>query len=286
MSNDMLMDNIYAETQELILELDRKLGDEDVETAEAEFGVNLKAGAIHYISTYSGYSNFITDLKVHLIRKGSLSLPQIRGALNVMRNELKSGKLTRVVKGQAIPLIANPTPTAPEVPLPGGAEPVSVIAEKEESLLDITSIPDGRYAIPDLSQKNDFVFLMVKTIKKRIYRDRKYRFGKFRTGQEWIEPGTIEVRQWSQDAKELVGYAKPGEGYKGEFIDQLVDVIKAPEAFALLFSLTIGRCSVCGKTLTDDTSREMTIGPECFKRWGYNYWKNWSRAAVLATPTS
>jgi hypothetical protein len=35
------------------------------------------------------------------------------------------------------------------------------------------------------------------------------------------------------------------------------------EAARMTFAQELGRCYNCGKTLTDDTSRELGIGPKC-----------------------
>ena len=165
---------------------------------------------------------------------------------------------------------------------------VSVLAGAERSCLDLRGLPDGRYAYFDPSQGNDYIFLMVKTIPKRVHRSKKYRWSKFHVGHEWVEAGTIEVREWSQDAKRLAGEQKPGEGYVGEYMEELVAIMGAPELFALMFSTQIGSCSICGKTLTDDDSRERNIGPECYKKWGLNYWSRFKRdtAAPIIPPVT
>ena len=40
-------------------------------------------------------------------------------------------------------------------------------------------------------------------------------------------------------------------------------IAKDPEAAALLYATELGRCCRCGRTLTDETSRRVGMGPEC-----------------------
>lgn len=135
--------------------------------------------------------------------------------------------------------------------------------------LDLSSLPDGRYAVPDLAGKHDFVFLMVRRVTRSHRRDRRYTYGQRVVGNEWIEAGTIEVKEWSSDAKELVGEQRPGETYRGKHEVQLRAVIAAPKPWSLLFGQQIGRCGICGKTLTDEVSRAIGLGPECEKKEDY-----------------
>jgi hypothetical protein len=135
--------------------------------------------------------------------------------------------------------------------------------------LDLTDLPDGRYAVPDLSGKNDYVFLMVRRVKKTIWRDKRYVWGKIITGGEWAEAGTIEVKEWSSDAKRLCGQQKPGDYYRGEFEVELKYVLAGPEPWSRLFGQMVGCCGRCGKTLTDEISRSDGFGPECITKTGY-----------------
>lgn len=48
-----------------------------------------------------------------------------------------------------------------------------------------------------------------------------------------------------------------------------LDAIAAdPTAAARLYADEIGRCSRCGRTLTDEDSRERGMGPDCAQKWG------------------
>lgn len=324
-TKDLLVENAYIDVQEWLLSLDRAPVDADFTTVPSTLGIDLVKGSLFFVQTFSGNNSFMQSLKGQMVRKGTLTIPQMRAALKVLRDLLLKGHIKiahREGRAAPIKLVENPKPhdpsiatTAPEAGQDDrdtehryecyschkwftsydavmahravvhyrGTKAVAVLkdAEVEETLLDLSALPDGRYAINDPKGVNDFIFLAVRTIKKRTYRDRKYRYGKFRIGHEWIEAGTIEVRLWSTDSKKLVGAQKPSEGYRGEFVDSLVAIMGAPQAWALVFAAMIGACSICGKTLTDDNSRELGIGPECFKQWGHHYWTKYNRKAAV-----
>lgn len=136
-----------------------------------------------------------------------------------------------------------------------------------QSGLDLTLIPEGRYAVPDLDPSSkDYLFLMVRKVPRDHTRSRKYRYGWKSYGIEQVAAGTLEVRLWHGDAKELVGEQRPGETYRGDFTDEFKLIMKDPTASSKLFGLLINCCGKCGKTLTDPESRKRGIGPECVKR--------------------
>lgn len=132
-----------------------------------------------------------------------------------------------------------------------------------EVALDLSVLPNGRYAAPELTGRNDMIFLMVTRTKKDKVRTRRYRFGMYRTGRERVPAGTIEIKEWSSDQKRLCGQQKPGEVYQGEYEEQFAQILSNPEVYAKLFGLLVGHCYRCGKTLTDEVSRAYGIGPEC-----------------------
>lgn len=91
-------------------------------------------------------------------------------------------------------------------------------------------VPNGRYAIPG----NDGA-LRFYSVKKGTY--------------------TTFVDVWASDAQYPIK-AVP------EKIRILQDIAADPDA-GPRFGREIGRCYVCGRTLTDETSRELGIGPIC-----------------------
>lgn len=144
-----------------------------------------------------------------------------------------------------------------------------VIPIRESKLnLDLSGLPDGNYAFPnpDPTASHDHLYFQVKRQRKRAYRDRLYVWGHKTRGGEWVEAGTIEVREWSSDTKRLFGEHKLDDVYRGEHEEVLQKIMEDPREASVLFGRKIGKCGICGKTLTDDLSLAHGIGPECRKK--------------------
>lgn len=134
--------------------------------------------------------------------------------------------------------------------------------------LDLSDLPDGNYAIenPDKSSSHSHVYIKVKRTRRRTFRDRLYVWGHKTRGGEWVEPGTIEVREYSSDSKRLFGEQKPFDVYRGEHEELLQEIMDSPEHYAKLFGVKMKKCGICAKSLTDDESLKRGIGPECAKK--------------------
>lgn len=298
MSIELLKKNALADAEELAVIIGREFTNADVGEFATK-GVDLRLAAVCYIEDYTGKSSFFMKMK-DKAAAGALTDGMVRAVMNSMREKklgLKKSSSSsapaerpgytkpedrryscytckreivgldeirahgRQHKAGVIDRDGNPVAPVEETP---------VIAVQESRLnLDLSMLPDGRYAVPELTGKNDLTFLMVKRVRKTHVRDRRFRYGKIVTGRERVEAGTIEVKEWSSDAKRLCGEQKHGETYHGEFEDGLELILKAPEAWAKLFGMHVGRCYICGKTLTDEESRSAGIGPECVKKNNY-----------------
>jgi Family of unknown function (DUF6011) len=97
----------------------------------------------------------------------------------------------------------------------------------------LPEVADGRYAIP----KPDGT-LMFYSVKKGTY--------------------TTFVDVWASDARWPIK-AKPEK-------DRILTAIKNDPDAGPRFGREIGRCYVCGRTLTDELSRQLGIGPVCRDR--------------------
>jgi hypothetical protein len=129
--------------------------------------------------------------------------------------------------------------------------------------LDLSVLPDARFAVE--VPGSDPVYLAVKRLKKRTYRNGRFAWTKFRYRGEYFEPGTIEVRLLRGDTRKLIGVQRPGEVYKGEHEDEFVTILKDPLAAMILFGRLVKKCSYCGRTLTDPLSQSRGIGPDCWE---------------------
>lgn len=281
----LLKENLLRDVEDLVTQMDDEFTDQDV--TENTYGVDLMVAAVHYAETYNGKSDFMGSMKAKLLAFGKLTPAQARAVLNILRQE-KLGiapvqpERDRAVKcftcGENYPNMndlldhkeRDHNGRKPMVLEPETGEMIEekrVIANTTSALkLDLSSLPDGRYAAPDLTGEKSFIFIMVRRQRKRVYRNRRYIYGKVLTGSEWVEAGTIEVKEWSSDSKRLCGEQRPGGLYEGEFELQLRAIMAGPEPWSRLFGQQIGHCGICGKTLTDDISRSDGFGPECIKK--------------------
>lgn len=280
-----MAENALIDAEQTADSIGRKFVDADIAQFH-ELGVDLALGATLWVKRYEGTNSFILDLQKRLSRYRQLTSAQARAALNVMRDEKGHATEEKAPNGISCfqcPFVAvswDELMTHKKEEHGSKQEAPPVVAEKGEAQaviantkavkgLDLSNLPDGRYAAPDISGNNDYIFLMVKRVRRTHNRDRRFVWGKVRTGNEVVVAGTIEVKLWSSDSKELVGEQKPGDVYRGDLEDSLELILLAPEALATLFGKLVGHCCVCGKTLTDDVSRAIGMGLDCEKKEGY-----------------
>lgn len=133
-----------------------------------------------------------------------------------------------------------------------------------QSGLDLERIGVGRFAIP-MVEGDDFYFLSIGRVHKTKTRSKKYRYGFVTYGTEEVAAGTLEVRKWHGEAKELIGEQRPGETYRGDLVSEVELILADPVASTKLFGAIHKRCGRCGTSLTDPASRARAIGPECIK---------------------
>lgn len=309
MATAINLDNQMLDLEEFLTDLPVKLTDEDYIKYAQSLGLDMQALVNKYTEDYNDPDNeFMRSMKSKKLANLPFSYKMNRAILNVWWEHLHGIKHGGAVKdtrdlecftckahfvGMDALLdhkakahsnnhfnhapgcvdkqhdISTPCPTQEEVK----SQPV-IANQDSKLLLDLSELPDGRYAVPDLTGKNDYIFLMVRRQRHTQWRDRRYVYGKIITGGEWVEAGTIEVKIWSSDSKELIGEQKPGELYKGEYEIELNAIKGSPAPWAMLFGTHIGRCGICGKTLTDDVSRSDGFGPECIKKINDGYWSH------------
>lgn len=110
--------------------------------------------------------------------------------------------------------------------------------------------PDGRYALPSKTGANDLDFWVVSTNQGRQNPTNK--------GKRWI-------RRYlgGQDAVNIT----PSER---RIVAEAIGKLTAEEAAEALarFGREVGTCGACGRSLTDEVSREAGLGPDCRARLG------------------
>ena len=129
-----------------------------------------------------------------------------------------------------------------------------------EEPLDLRSIPSGRYAVP---HEDTTAFYIIDNIQ-----DDKSKWN------NWIFVNIL-----ASDTKIKCGSQRPGQTYQGKHENLLRKILKNPYEAAVLFGKLIGKCSICGRTLTDPESIELGIGPICLQNTG---WGQFERDALKA----
>lgn len=180
-------------------------------------------------------SKFIRDLLAQ--RTGNESAEALRKLLNMLREK---GELTSKVASVVITqlLEIRPNTNAP------------VVIESQENqgggtrggIQDLPDVPEGRYAV----ENEDGVL--------RFYSVDRPKDGR------WA--GRTFVAVWASDEKHPI--RNPQERRK-----ILEKIAEDPRAASVRFGQEIGKCPVCGRTLTDEESRANGIGPICKAKVGW-----------------
>lgn len=81
--------------------------------------------------------------------------------------------------------------------------------------------------------------------------------------------GWVFVKIQASDELHRQGSQKPGQAYRGASEDYLRAIVADEQAASTLYGREIGRCGICGRTLTDEDSRARGIGPICAEKMGW-----------------
>lgn len=109
--------------------------------------------------------------------------------------------------------------------------------------LDLTSLPSGRYAVPDGDTR----------LKLRINRPTS---GKW-AGFVFVDDGA------AYGQRTRYGMQRPGETYRGKLEDQLAAIVADPHAAMAAYGQLVGECGNCSRRLEDETSVALGVGPIC-----------------------
>ena len=114
---------------------------------------------------------------------------------------------------------------------------------------DLSGIPSGFYAI---QTDEETKFLKIDNV----------------DNPESIWHGYIFVKIQASDDFWRLGYQRPNSVYKGKRPELVEMVLQDSEHASRLYGQLIGKCGVCGRTLTDPESIAAGIGPICAGRFG------------------
>jgi hypothetical protein len=127
-------------------------------------------------------------------------------------------------------------------PKVSGSFPADVVRPSQQREFDLPDVPEGRYAIKEADDVTRF-----------------YRIDKPTEGR-WAGRVFVSI----QASDELHPVRDPRRRY-----DIISNIALDPAAATRLYGREIGSCGVCGRTLTDETSREYGIGPVCREKTGW-----------------
>jgi len=170
----------------------------------------LVAGAVAYARSYQGAFPFMV-----MMRRAShrpLSASQIVGVLNCLRAD--------------------------------------VLHEGPSRQVEIAGVPDGAYAVENLSGGITFL-----------------RFARVAAGPR---TGCVLVEQEVGDDLRARGYQRPGGLYRGLLAELVAAVAADPLAAATRYGKERRVCGLCGRRLTSNESRGRGLGPVCCARLAAN----------------
>lgn len=298
-----LESDALVQAKEFLLNLESKLADHNIASLESLIGFNPLLAAQGYLKQYDNGNSFMKDMQSKLRSGQPLSVPMQRAVLNILRDE---------VRGVAKPVDPNASRSytcfgcneliigrealykhrEQECPkrwvrcehcdrrmqadqLPCDCQTLDPAITAGLTDLDISMLV-GRFAFPNPRahepEQDSFLYFAGWRRIKEGKRDRQYVYGKFRKRTETIPAGTIEIKWQRGDTKKLVGEQRPGETYRGEFVEELRSIAENPEVWARLYGLQLHKCGRCGKSLTDDESKAFGFGPDCIEIMNVHGW--------------
>jgi hypothetical protein len=182
--------------------------------------------AKQYAATYSGTFQFMLDMKA------KVTGPKGPGG----RGPLSDKMVAAILKCRQA-----------ELDRLARAEKAKV--ERVQTGRDLTILPEGRtYAAVD-NDSGGVTFLII---------DRP------KAASSWA--GWVFVKQQVSDDEVKLGSQRPGESYVGQWSNLIDKVLADPTAAVARYGLELGVCGICNRTLTNDASRELGIGPVCLAK--------------------
>lgn len=198
----------------------------DYHTAKEQWRID-HTDVIAWIEDNLTTSNFASSLGSQYARGGNLTERQIAAVRNILERE----------KQRATAAVAAASYLA-------GATSVQLTG------LDLSSVPDGRYAVPDGDTR----------LKVQLRRPKP--------PSRWV--GYTFVSDGAHyGMRKNYGRQAPGRLYEGEIVPALREIAKDPRAAAIAYGKLTGTCAICGRVLEDEESVARGIGPICAGRYNW-----------------
>lgn len=126
-------------------------------------------------------------------------------------------------------------------------------AVPDEKAVDLSHVPSGSYAYQPPDGQAQF------------YKIDNLRLTPNPNNPKW--DGWIFVKAQLSDELTKAGSQRPNANtYTGDRWRAMQAIAANPEAACSLYGHTLGRCGICGRTLTNEESRGKGIGPICAER--------------------
>jgi len=255
----------------------KTISDHDVSVSQT-----LKEVAIDFVRTYQGTNSFVQSIAIYLEDRGSLSLAQMRGALNVMVGEYKAEQRVRTA------LVAPKFTTAEYTQAQAlyGAEGrsgidrpafyVDMAASKPQKSVYITEtdpvlkqaaweerngkiVPNGTYTVP-INNAGEYRVIKLQDAPEKFNKPAGTQIASYQSG--------------SDNESDYTGFAfVNGDRYtlwrkfsRAHIIEHaLVKLLSTGKhaEFGRLWAMEAGACFICGRKLTVPISKKAGIGPIC-----------------------
>jgi hypothetical protein len=286
--NEAIERVLPTQVAEVLRKVDREITDETFPLIEQIIGLH---SVENFTKEYEGSNKWILKMQGQLAKYGSLTVRQRRSVAEIARKSLRkepdprtSASLSTDPESRTYTCftckkeIVGRTALYEHKKLAHGegrygrlltgkpAEERPVLEGYEPKLnLDLTPIPDGRFAVFE-DDTSKAIYLYKRTLKKRSTQYGKFVWTKYRYAREHFYPGDILARKISGDTKEFIGHQRKGKPfYSGEYEEAWAKVLADPVSAMKLYGKLVNACAYCGRTLTDPLSQERGIGPDCWE---------------------
>lgn len=224
-----------------------------------EASETLRAVALNFVKMYKGHNTFVQNLAVALVDFGRLSVPQMRGALNVMVREAKIDRAAPKPAPDAFRVNLADVP-APRVH--GESEAQRVAAETAIAAANATItpvVPNGTYTVP-INDAGEYRVIRVSTAEWATDKPAGTQWAEFQSGAsnetDFTGCGFIFGTEFKpsfkmRNARDVI-YA----------VTKLITTGRHAE-FGKLWAMESNRCFICGRKLTVPISKLAGIGPIC-----------------------
>ena len=235
----------------------------------------LDASMHEVLAAYEGNNHFLNDMRA----KSAWTSRMSRAVSNILRRELRGEGIAAPVggyrcfdcghmSGSYAALLdhkrgAHPTSSTPTINAPIKEVAVIPLFTPTHNI-DLRMFPPGRFAVTDPTGK--VRFFVITELKRRARLTGRFVWTKYRYANEYLDKGDRTVREQIGETKKYIGKQKIIESvYYGED-EPLIQLIAEDPATALQeYGRQLNKCGYCGRSLTDELSRERGIGPDCWE---------------------